>query len=103
MRCLTAAAATPGHSEGAKAWRNVQAELLLGGFRADLLETDNGEPELVVSRWTVIKRFSDLDDARTWASTALGRRKGLDVPPPAQDVRHSPWEAAHAPGLPAAG
>jgi len=102
MPGLTAAVAAP--SVAAKAWRTLQAELLLGGYRADLLDAHGTAPSLIVTRWAMTRSFDDLDEARAWADQVLSRQDRLEEPQqPAQDVRHSPREAAHATGSPAAG
>lgn len=62
---------------GIKAWRNVQARLALAGFKADLLEGDDGRPELVVTRWALVKAFSDLAAAEEFFSRVSGTRPGF--------------------------
>jgi len=70
-----------------KAWRTLQAELLLGGFKADLDEGDDGLPELVVSRRSETRRFTNMGEARAWADKMLGHQSQFESIQPAQDVR----------------
>lgn len=52
--------------EAAKTWRTIQAQCLLEGFKADLIEGDDGRPQLIVSRWALCRSFSTPDEAATW-------------------------------------
>jgi len=65
-------AATGPAAQTAKEWRNLQAECLLAGFRADLLDGDDGRPMLVVSRWALTRSFSAPADARAWLARVTG-------------------------------
>ena len=52
--------------DAAKEWLRVQALCLLAGFKADLIEGDDGRPMLVVSRWALTRAFTDPGDVATW-------------------------------------
>lgn len=51
-----------------KPWLTLQAECLLAGYRADLVEGDDGRPLFVISRWAMTRSFTDLAAAQTWLS-----------------------------------
>lgn len=55
-----------------KPWRTLQAECLLAGFSANLIESDEGRPLLVVSRWALCKSFDDVAQARAWLARVTG-------------------------------
>lgn len=57
-----------------KDWRTVQAECLLAGFKADLIDGDDGRPMLVVSRWALTRSFSAPAEARMWLARVAGGR-----------------------------
>lgn len=50
----------------AKVWLRVQAQCLLVGFKADIIDCDDGRPMLVVSRWALTRSFTDPGDVATW-------------------------------------
>jgi len=45
----------------------------LAGFTATLSETDDGRPELIVSRWALTRGFDDLAELDRWLLTVTGR------------------------------
>lgn len=55
-----------------KPWRTLQAECLLAGFSANLIDGDNGRPLLVVSRWALCKSFDGVAEARVWLAMVTG-------------------------------
>lgn len=78
---------------GLKAWRSLQCRLLSAGYHAELIERDDGRPELVVSRWALVKAFSDLAAAERWTATVAGRfadsqQASAGVRPPYQGDPH---------------
>lgn len=56
-----------------KPWLNVQAEAILAGYRADLLEGDDGRPLLIISRWALTRSFNNISEARAWLTLVTGR------------------------------
>lgn len=50
----------------AKAWVTAQARATLAGFHAVLIDTDDGRPQLVCSRWAQTRAFSRLADVEAW-------------------------------------
>ena len=57
----------------AKPWLRLQAELLLAGFPATLIEGDDGGPLLIVSRWAMTKSFDSVPEAEAWLARVKGR------------------------------
>lgn len=55
-----------------KAWATVQARCALAGFRADLIDGDDGRPLLVVSRWALTRSFEAPSDALAWLQRVTG-------------------------------
>jgi hypothetical protein len=55
-----------------KAWSTMQARATLAGFRADLIEGDDGRPMLIVSRWAVCRSFTSLTEAGAWCDQVAG-------------------------------
>lgn len=49
-----------------KPWLRLQAECLMAGFPASLIDGDNGKPLLVVSRWALCRSFSSAPEAEAW-------------------------------------
>ena len=49
-----------------KAWATVQARCTLVGFKADLIDGDDGRLVLVVSRWALTRTFSTPAEAEAW-------------------------------------
>lgn len=65
----------PQHSpDPLKLWRSAQARATLAGFVATLTQTDDGRPELVVSRWALARAFDNLADLERWIDLVTGRR-----------------------------
>jgi len=56
-----------------KAWRTAQARATLAGFTATLGETDDGRPELLVSRWALTRGFDSLAELDRWLLMVTGR------------------------------
>ena len=56
-----------------KPWVTVQAGVLVAGYRADLLEGDDGRPLLIISRWALTRSFTEVTDARAWLALVTGR------------------------------
>ena len=55
-----------------KPWRTLQAECMLAGFSANLIDGDNFRPLLVVSRWALTTAFDDVAQARAWLARVTG-------------------------------
>jgi hypothetical protein len=49
-----------------KPWTTLQAEVALAGKVAELTETDDGRPLLVVIDGALTKQITDLRDGRAW-------------------------------------
>ena len=49
-----------------KAWLTAQARATLAGFTAALTKTDDGRPELLVSRWALTRGFDCLVKLDAW-------------------------------------
>lgn len=49
-----------------KDWLRAQALCLLAGFKADLIDGDEGNPMLVVSRWALTRAFVSPADVTAW-------------------------------------
>lgn len=60
-------------SAARKAWLTLQAELVLAGYGANLIEDDAGRPQLVVSRWALTRSFTSVPEARAWLGQVTGR------------------------------
>ena len=58
------AAADPARER--KAWLTAQARATLAGFTAALTKTDDGRPELLVSRWALTRGFDCLVKLDAW-------------------------------------
>lgn len=71
-----------------KAWATVQAELVLGGWHAALIDGDDGRPLLVVSRWAMTRSFDDLTEAQRWANQVLGSSSLRRSAAPHEGDRH---------------
>jgi predicted trehalose synthase len=56
-----------------KPWRNAQAECLLAGFAAALIDGDDGRPMLVCSRWALTKAFTELQEFSAWLTRVRGK------------------------------
>jgi phage antirepressor YoqD-like protein len=56
-----------------KAWKTLQAEVLLAGKPAELIEADAGQPVLIVTEGPCTKQITDLAEARAWAGIAARR------------------------------
>ncbi len=69
-----------------KRWRTAQARLLLAGYRAELIERDDGRPELIVNRWAWTKSFADVGEAEKFFSRVSGIKPGFATE---QDARGS--------------
>jgi hypothetical protein len=67
-----AAAAKVGLGQPLKAWKTLQAECLLAGFEASLIDGDDGRPQLVISRGAMTRSFTDLAAAQAWLWRAAG-------------------------------
>lgn len=49
-----------------KLWATAQARCALAGFRADLIDGDDGSPMLVVSRWALCRAFGTPGEVEVW-------------------------------------
>ena len=49
-----------------KAWKTAQAECLLAGFAAHLVEDDRGRPMLIVSLHSLTRSFASAESVRSW-------------------------------------
>lgn len=49
-----------------KPWKTAQAECLLAGFHSELMEADDGQPMLIVSRWALCRSFATIAEVRDW-------------------------------------
>lgn len=49
-----------------KPWLTLQAEAALAGKVAELTDTDDGRPMLVVIDGPITKQITDLQDGRAW-------------------------------------
>ena len=56
-----------------KPWLRLQAECLMAGFPASLIDGDDGRPLLVVSRWALCRSFSSVPDAEAWLARVSGK------------------------------
>ena len=57
----------------AKAWATVQARCALAGFRADLIEGDDGQQQLIVTRWALTRSFATPVEVETWLQRVEAR------------------------------
>lgn len=57
-----------------KAWATGQARATLAGFHAVLIDTDEGRPQLVCSRWAMTRAFDDLAELEVWLQRVEGSR-----------------------------
>ncbi len=55
-----------GAADPLKPWRTGQARATLAGFTAHLTQTDEGNPELILSRWALSRSFTDLAELDAW-------------------------------------
>ena len=69
---LDSTSTMPSSTAARKPWLNLQARFLLAKFSACLLDSDDGKPLLVVSRWALCKSFTDLTDAQAWLKRVGG-------------------------------
>lgn len=49
-----------------KAWTTIQARCALSGFKADLIDNDDGCLMLIVSRWALTRSFTSPAEAEAW-------------------------------------
>jgi len=56
-----------------KAWVTAQARATLAGFHASLIDTDDGRPQLVCSRWHLTRAFDNLPELETWLHRVTGK------------------------------
>lgn len=56
-----------------KPWVTAQARATLAGFHAVLIDTDDGRPQLVCSRWAMTRAFDDLVELETWLRRVEGK------------------------------
>jgi hypothetical protein len=57
-----------------KASATVQARCALAGFKADVIDGDDGRPMLAVSRWALTRSFSTPAEAEAWLRRVAGGR-----------------------------
>ena len=53
-----------------KRWSTLQAQLALAGFAAVRIESDDGSPLVVVSRWALTRSFESLDELARFVGRA---------------------------------
>lgn len=53
-------------SPALKPWLTARARATLAGFTATLTRTDDGRPELIVSRWALTRAFTDIAELDRW-------------------------------------
>ncbi len=56
-----------------KAWATAQARATLAGFHASPIETDDGRPQLVCSRWAMTRAFDNLPEIEAWLQRVTGK------------------------------
>ena len=56
-----------------KAWATLQARFALAGIKADLIEDDAGQLQLIASRWALTRSFSSVGEASDWLDRFGGR------------------------------
>lgn len=55
-----------------KRFATAQARAALAGVTVELIEGDDGAPELIASRWALTKRFGDLAELEAWLDRVTG-------------------------------
>lgn len=60
-----------------KAWKNLQARCLLAGFSASLIDGDDGQPLLILSRWALCKGLNNLAEAEAWVARVGGTGRSV--------------------------
>lgn len=55
-------------------WATAQARATLAGFHASLIETDDGRPQLVCSRWAMTRAFDNLPEVETSLARVTGQQ-----------------------------
>lgn len=73
MSQLAEAAASNSRAQGGtpladplKAWRTAQARAALAGYQAEVIQLDNGQTGLVLSRWNLTRTFDDVAAVEAW-------------------------------------
>ncbi len=61
-----------GGGDPLKPWRTVQARFALAGLTAELVDGDDGQPMLVVSRWALTKCLRSVAEADAWLERFQG-------------------------------
>lgn len=54
-------------------WVTAQARATLAGFHASLIDTDDGRPQLVCSRWAMTRAFDNLPELEAWLARVTGK------------------------------
>lgn len=52
-----------------KPWLTLQAEAALAGKVAELIESDDGRPVLIVNDGPLTRQINDLQDGRAWLAS----------------------------------
>lgn len=58
----------------AKKLATATARAALAGITLQVIEGDDGRPEMVASRWALSKRFNDLADVERWLDQVTGAK-----------------------------
>jgi hypothetical protein len=64
--------ALDGGDDSRKAWKNLQASCLLAGHNTSLIDSDDTQPLLMVSRWAHCKGLNNFADAEAWVARMGG-------------------------------
>lgn len=61
-----------------KAWATVQARAALAGITATLIDTDDGRPQLICSKWSLTRAFETAAQAGEWLDRVVGVKPGAE-------------------------
>lgn len=56
-----------------KLFDTMRARCALGGLTFNVIESDDGKPLYVVSRWNITRQFNDLNELGEWLHRVAGR------------------------------
>jgi hypothetical protein len=62
-----------GGDDSRKAWKTLQASCLLAGCNTSLIDGDDAQRLLIVSRWAHCKGLNNFADAEAWVARMGGR------------------------------
>jgi hypothetical protein len=62
-----------------KAWATVQARAALAGITATLIESDEGRPQLICSKWSLTRAFESAAQAGEWLDRVVGVKPGTQL------------------------